>query len=150
MGVSVICVRCVRRAACGQRTRTASAWWISRRPTVPTYSNRCALCLRVGPATRRTRLQRHDAHGTAIVNADAGAKSTTSGTTSVSLRPYQVECLDRILARYREGARRVLVSLPTGTGKTVVFAALPAFFKMQKRMLVLAHREELLEQAAAK
>ena len=40
--------------------------------------------------------------------------------------------------------------MPTGTGKTVVFAALPAFFKMKKRMLVLAHREELLEQAAAK
>jgi ATP-dependent helicase IRC3 len=68
----------------------------------------------------------------------------------VSLRPYQRECLDRIRARYQEGARRVLVSLPTGTGKTVVFAALPAFFKMQKRMLVLAHREELLEQAAAR
>jgi ATP-dependent helicase IRC3 len=44
----------------------------------------------------------------------------------------------------------VLVSLPTGTGKTVVFAAMPAFFEMKKRMLVLAHREELLEQAAAK
>lgn len=44
----------------------------------------------------------------------------------------------------------MLVSLPTGTGKTVVFAALPAFFKMQKRMLVLAHREDLLAQAAAK
>jgi superfamily II DNA or RNA helicase len=38
---------------------------------------------------------------------------------------------------------------PSAAGKTVVFAALPAFFKMQKRMLVLAHREELLEQAAA-
>jgi len=68
----------------------------------------------------------------------------------VRLRSYQIECLHRIRARYREGARRVLVSLPTGTGKTVVFAALPAFFKMKKRMLVLAHREELLAQAAAK
>lgn len=66
------------------------------------------------------------------------------------LRPYQEECLNRIRVRYREGARRVLVSLPTGTGKTVVFAALPTFFQMKKRMLVLAHREELLEQAAAK
>jgi superfamily II DNA or RNA helicase len=44
----------------------------------------------------------------------------------------------------------VLVSLPTGTGKTVVFAAMPTYFEMKKRMLVLAHREELLEQAAAK
>src|SRR5215510_9247759 len=69
---------------------------------------------------------------------------------SPRLRPYQEECLDRIRARYREGARRLLVSLPTGTGKTVVFAAMPTFFEMKKRMLVLAHREELLEQAAAK
>lgn len=66
------------------------------------------------------------------------------------LRPYQHECLERIRARYRKGARRLLVSLPTGTGKTVVFAAMPTFFDMKKRMLVLAHRQELLEQAASK
>jgi len=68
----------------------------------------------------------------------------------MKLRPYQHECLRRLRARYREGARRLLVSLPTGTGKTVVFAAMPGFFEMKKRMLVLAHRQELLEQAAAK
>jgi len=69
---------------------------------------------------------------------------------AMNLRPYQQQCLERILARYKEGRRRLLVSLPTGTGKTVVFAKLPAFLKMKNRMLVLAHREELLEQAAAK
>lgn len=68
----------------------------------------------------------------------------------MKLRPYQAECLKRIQARYQDGARRVLVSLPTGTGKTIVFAAMPTFFKMKKRMLVLAHRHELLEQAASK
>src|ERR1041385_1040070 len=68
----------------------------------------------------------------------------------LKLRPYQAECLDRIRDSYARGARRLLVSLPTGTGKTVIFAAMPAFFRMKKRMLVLAHREELLEQAAAK
>jgi superfamily II DNA or RNA helicase len=46
--------------------------------------------------------------------------------------------------------RRQLVCLPTGTGKTVVFSQLPLFFKMKHRMLVLAHREELLEQAREK
>lgn len=68
----------------------------------------------------------------------------------MKLRPYQQECLLRVRARYRDGARRLLVSLPTGTGKTVVFAAMPGFFQMKKRMLVLAHRQELLDQAAAK
>jgi ATP-dependent helicase IRC3 len=63
------------------------------------------------------------------------------------LRPYQTDCLQSVKTAYRDGLRRVLVSLPTGTGKTMVFASFPEFFKMQKRMLVLAHREELLDQA---
>mgnify|MGYP003585249518 CR=1 FL=1 len=68
----------------------------------------------------------------------------------MELRPYQRECLESILAGYRRGLRRVLVSLPTGTGKTVVFANLPKFLKMKRRMLMIAHRQELLDQAAAK
>ncbi|MEM9456218.1 MAG: DEAD/DEAH box helicase [Myxococcota bacterium] len=63
------------------------------------------------------------------------------------LRPYQRDCLRSIFAAYRAGRRRVLVSLPTGTGKTVVFSEFPRFFRMKRRLLVLAHREELLEQA---
>jgi superfamily II DNA or RNA helicase len=66
------------------------------------------------------------------------------------LRPYQRECLERIRARYHAGKRRVLVSLPTGTGKTVVFSRFPRYFGMKKRLLVLAHRGELLEQALDK
>lgn len=68
----------------------------------------------------------------------------------LNLRDYQVECLHTILARYRQGVRRQLVCLPTGTGKTVIFSSFPHFFKMKKRMLVLAHREELLDQARSK
>lgn len=68
----------------------------------------------------------------------------------LELRPYQQECLRSILAAYKAGRRRVLVSLPTGTGKTVVFSAFPRFFRMKRRLLVLAHREELLEQARHK
>jgi len=66
------------------------------------------------------------------------------------LRPYQRECLDVIWAQYKSGMRRQLVCLPTGTGKTVVFAQFPRFFRMKNRMLVLAHREELLTQARDK
>jgi superfamily II DNA or RNA helicase len=66
------------------------------------------------------------------------------------LRPYQRACLHAIWRAYRAGMRRQLVSLPTGTGKTVIFAQFPRFFAMRRRMLVLAHREELLEQAADK
>jgi ATP-dependent helicase IRC3 len=68
----------------------------------------------------------------------------------LGLRPYQHEALQRIYQSYKDGKRRTIVSLPTGTGKTVVFAHFPRFFKMKKRLLVLAHREELLLQAREK
>ncbi|MGQ0712151.1 MAG: DEAD/DEAH box helicase [Gemmatimonadaceae bacterium] len=68
----------------------------------------------------------------------------------LQLRPYQSEALLRVREAYTAGKRRVLVSLPTGTGKTVVFAHLPSALKMKKRLLVLAHREELLVQAQDK
>lgn len=68
----------------------------------------------------------------------------------MDLRPYQRECLATIRDRYAAGTRRQLVCLPTGTGKTVVFARFPAYFRMRKRLLILAHREELLEQARDK
>ena len=63
---------------------------------------------------------------------------------------YQRECLAAIFDRYKAGARRQLVCLPTGTGKTVIFAQFPSFFRMKRRMLVLAHRAELLHQARDK
>lgn len=66
------------------------------------------------------------------------------------LRDYQRDCLRALGERYRAGVRRQLVCLPTGTGKTVIFAEFPRYFRMKKRMLVLAHREELLDQARDK
>lgn len=65
------------------------------------------------------------------------------------LRDYQIQCLDSIKTSYDKGINRQLVVLPTGTGKTAIFSNLPQ--KMHKpKMLVLAHREELLEQAKNK
>ncbi len=68
----------------------------------------------------------------------------------LNLRPYQTEALMSVRDAYKAGKRRVIVSLPTGTGKTVVFAYFPRALKMKKRLLVLAHREELLLQAQEK
>src|SRR5437868_2278236 len=70
--------------------------------------------------------------------------------TTCHLRAYQSEALNAVCDAYRAGKRRVIVSLPTGTGKTVVFAHFPRVLKMKKRLLVLAHREELLLQARDK
>ena len=66
------------------------------------------------------------------------------------LRDYQHECLQAIMAGYRAGVRRQLTCLPTGSGKTVIFAEFPRYFRMRNQMLVLAHRAELLEQACDK
>ena len=66
------------------------------------------------------------------------------------LRVYQRECLAEIFKRYQAGIRRQLICLPTGSGKTVIFAEFPRYFRMKKQMLVLAHRAELLDQACDK
>lgn len=66
------------------------------------------------------------------------------------LRPYQLDSLRVSKERYDSGVQRQLIQLPTGTGKTAVFANLKAHHKLQNKMLVLVHREELAEQAADK
>lgn len=71
----------------------------------------------------------------------------------VSLRDYQNEAVDYIAhAVADDGKRRVVVVLPTGAGKTVVFGALAHAWLSDAmgRVLVLAHRDELIQQAVAK
>ncbi|MER7967762.1 DEAD/DEAH box helicase [Streptomyces sp. NPDC096080] len=71
-------------------------------------------------------------------------------------RPYQTEAIEALNNGWGGTANnRLAVVLPTGAGKTVVFANLilehlPHLAAQGKRALVIAHREELLEQAAAK
>jgi superfamily II DNA or RNA helicase len=63
----------------------------------------------------------------------------------ITLRPYQRECIEAIQKAEVEGVRRQLVSLPTGTGKTLIFSELIA--RRPGRSIVLLHRDELLRQA---
>lgn len=77
-----------------------------------------------------------------------------------TLRNYQEGQLDAIAESLLADVNRVLIKSPTGTGKTVTFAALLEWPRLkswlgqfpagERRMLVIAHREELLEQAAEK
>jgi superfamily II DNA or RNA helicase len=68
--------------------------------------------------------------------------------SAVTLRPYQAEAIEAVLAARRQGHKRLLVCLPTGAGKTVIFSRLAEL--AQRQVLVLAHREELLFQARDK
>lgn len=79
---------------------------------------------------------------------------------SLTLRPYQAEAIDNVFKAWGEGVRRPAVVLPTGAGKTVVFAALIKEFRSRHydaplqhkglRVIVLVHRDELADQAIAK
>lgn len=67
------------------------------------------------------------------------------------LRPYQAEAKQAILAAWDEGYRKTLLVLPTGCGKTVVFSSVTEDqVKKGHRVLIMAHRGELLDQAADK
>lgn len=69
----------------------------------------------------------------------------------LALRPYQEEAREAIHKQWSEGVKRTLLVLPTGTGKTIVFSAvIEDRVRQGDRVLILAHREELLQQAADK
>ena len=68
----------------------------------------------------------------------------------MELRPYQQEARERIFQEWEKVDRTLLV-LPTGCGKTIVFAKITEdCVRRGDRVLILAHRGELLEQAADK
>lgn len=73
------------------------------------------------------------------------------GESKLALRPYQAEAKYAVLGEWEAGRLRTLLVLPTGCGKTIVFAKIAeAEVKAGRRVLILAHRGELLAQAADK
>jgi superfamily II DNA or RNA helicase len=72
---------------------------------------------------------------------------------SFTPRPYQLDAIEALRQGWADGQNRLAVVLPTGAGKTVVFSTLAHQMLDSlggRRALVIAHREELLEQAASK
>lgn len=68
-------------------------------------------------------------------------------------RPYQEKAVREVLSLYRDGVRKMLLHLPTGSGKTVIATLiierlLPLIGS--GKVLFIAHRRELLDQAAGK
>jgi ATP-dependent helicase IRC3 len=67
---------------------------------------------------------------------------------NISLRHYQSEAISKTIESFERGLTRQLLILPTGSGKTIIMAALAK--QLGKRTLLLAHREELITQAITK
>lgn len=69
----------------------------------------------------------------------------------MKLRDYQESARSAIQEEWEKGIKKTLLVLPTGTGKTIVFSkVIEDRVKQGERVLVLAHRGELLDQAADK
>ena len=69
----------------------------------------------------------------------------------MELRPYQKEAKEAVFENWDNGTKKTLLVLPTGCGKTIVFAKITEECVRQgDRVLILAHRGELLDQAADK
>lgn len=62
------------------------------------------------------------------------------------LRYYQREAVDAVFEAFGRGVPSVLLEAATGTGKTRTFGAIAGMW--EGRVLVLAHRDELVQQAA--
>src|SRR5262245_44477237 len=65
----------------------------------------------------------------------------------MNLRPYQHDCIEKVKAGFGE-FRKLLTVVPTGGGKTIIFSHMAA--QAHGRVLIVAHREELIQQAKAK
>jgi superfamily II DNA or RNA helicase len=73
---------------------------------------------------------------------------TILGPNTIALRPYQEEAIEAIRNRFSVGDRSTLLILPTGMGKTVTFGNVARRTVAKGgRVLILAHRGELIDQA---
>jgi len=103
------------------------------------------------PAARRPR-QRSLPSPVHLRRFSSSRPSKYDGTPRIQLRPYQEESITSVLTNLAKGARRLGLSLATGSGKTVIFSHLiervPVPTHDATQTLVLAHRRELVEQAA--
>ena len=72
---------------------------------------------------------------------------------SFHLRSYQDDCIKECMNRLENGQNRQLVLLPVASGKTVIMAHLIdqviSSMDQKKKILVLAHRREILHQTKA-
>lgn len=81
-----------------------------------------------------------------LIESTYWAIKMIKNTSPIQLREYQQEARQSVDKEFFQNKiSRQLIVLPTGTGKTVLMAAITKHFN--KKTLLLAHRQELIEQA---
>jgi len=80
---------------------------------------------------------------------DPNPVAASAPSRQIVLRDYQQKATDRVFEEWQGGAKTTLLVLPTGTGKTVVAAHVIKEKMKEGRIMVVAHREELIRQAVA-
>ncbi len=85
-----------------------------------------------------------------LLHPPAVVSVSPSPPLSITLRPYQETCVERVLTAFQQRPRggKALLVLPTGGGKTIVFTEVAR--RLGLTTLIIAHRQELLQQAADK
>ena len=69
----------------------------------------------------------------------------------MQLRDYQTKAISDLRSSFKQGNKSPLLVMPTGSGKTVVFAEISkALESNKKNVLILVHRKELVDQASDK
>ncbi len=69
----------------------------------------------------------------------------------MKLRDYQEDIVREVVKAYKQGYKAPLVVAPTGSGKTIIFAFIATgAIKKGKRVLILTHRREILQQTMSK
>jgi superfamily II DNA or RNA helicase len=126
-----------------------------KKPPVPPDQEKCGVVERQEPRSQDPAVSAEPLFGEETTagtdgGVGTGARSKSESPLPPTLRPYQADAIAAV-EREHETRRSTLLVLPTGTGKTVVFAELVRrAIARGGRALVLAHREELLDQAANK
>ena len=100
--------------------------------------------MRSPPRNTRARLDRQ-------ASADRAQTATPTSEPALVLRPYQIETVSGLRQCYASGSRAVLLQLATAAGKTIIFTAITySAWSRGRRVLIVVHRRELVEQAAGK
>ena len=70
-----------------------------------------------------------------------------TNVNTMQLRDYQSKAIEKIRKSIADGCRSSLLVLPTGAGKTFIFAEIVRLSRIKnKKVLVLVHKRELIKQ----